>query len=60
MTRRYKIKDRGAEGLTIFVGICAQNTVLMAQHVKFHLNIGSIFLRKESSQLGLNLRLLVE
>lgn len=53
--------ERGAEELTILVvGICAQNTVLMAQHVELDLDIGSIFLRKKSGQLGLNLGLLVE
>lgn len=53
-------KDRGAEMLTILVGICAQDTVLMAQHVKLHLDVGSIFLRKKSGQFGLDLGLLVE
>lgn len=53
-------KGRGAERLTILVGICAQDTVLMTQHVKLHLDVGSILLRKKSGQLGLDLGLLVE
>lgn len=44
----------------MFLGVGDQDAKLVAEHVELHLHVGAIFLGEQSSQLGLDLGLLVE
>jgi hypothetical protein len=46
--------------LTIVLGIGAQSSKLVAQHVQLDLDVGAMFLRKQVGELCLDLGLLVE
>ena len=58
--KQQKIKPKQRRRLTIVIGICAQNTELMAQHFQFHLDVGAIFLGEQHGEPCLDLGLLVE